>query len=72
MTVVWDVPQVIHTSSHPTDVDPRNVAVMISLSAYILSMGMVCWAAISDFVDTSEINGPVRRDTYAGIYAQVN
>jgi hypothetical protein len=42
----------LHTSSHPTDVDPRNLSVMISLSAFIISTGMVCWASISEFVDT--------------------
>jgi len=54
------------TSTHPTDIDPRNLAVMISLSAFIISTGMVCWAAISDFVDVSDL------DVYKskGIYAQ--
>ena len=43
---------VVITSSHPTDVDPRNVAVMISVSSLIISLGFVCWSALSDFVVT--------------------
>jgi len=30
---------VVMTSTHPTDIDPRNLAVMISLSAFIISTG---------------------------------
>jgi hypothetical protein len=41
----------LHTSSHPTDIDPRNLSVMITLSAFIISIGMIGWAAISEFVD---------------------
>eukprot|EP00277_Geminigera_cryophila_P040081 CAMPEP_0173112566 /NCGR_PEP_ID=MMETSP1102-20130122/46147_1 /TAXON_ID=49646 /ORGANISM="Geminigera sp., Strain Caron Lab Isolate" /LENGTH=701 /DNA_ID=CAMNT_0014013767 /DNA_START=108 /DNA_END=2213 /DNA_ORIENTATION=- len=57
---------VVMTSTHPTDIDPRNLAVMISLSAFIISTGMVCWAAISDFVDVSDLD----LYTSSGINAQ--
>ena len=56
----------LRTSSHPTDVDPRNIAVMISLSAFIISIGMVCWAAISDFTNVTDVG----TFTSEGIYAQ--
>jgi uncharacterized membrane protein YjfL (UPF0719 family) len=56
----------LHTSSHPTDVDPRNLSVMISLSAFIISIGMVCWASISEFVDTYDLN----QFKSSGIFAQ--
>ena len=55
----------LHTSTHPTDVDPRNIAIMINLAAFIISMGMVCWASISDFVDMSAVDFMSN-----GIYAQ--
>lgn len=62
--IVTGAMPVKHTSTHPTDVDPRNIAVMITLSAFIISVGMICWAAISEFVS---INSSFLK---SGIHAQ--
>ena len=33
------------------DVDRRNIAVMVSMAGFIFSIGFICWASISQFVD---------------------
>ena len=38
-------------SVRPADsIDPRNLAVMISLAGYIFSVGLICWASVAEFV----------------------
>lgn len=38
-------------------IDRRNIAVMISIGGYIFSIGLICWASISDFASPgSEAN----------------